>query len=273
MTCLRSIPCQACKSLKTQPSNVRPQGWQRLLLAMALQVGVAVLWLGLLVQTDWAGQMPLLFWLAIHGLVTAGLSHWRTRELWWTVFHLAMPWLALLALQWQLPLWIYPALALLLMAVFSPVLRDRVPFFLSSDQVAQTLLQLMGQRQTQSFVDLGCATGGLLMSLAKNRPETQFVGVETAWLPYWVARLRTCRLPNVAIRRQNIWDTRLGGFDLVYCFLSPDPMARVGAKFEQEADRGACLVSNSFRIPDCNPDQTMPVEDWRESVLWVYRKA
>jgi SAM-dependent methyltransferase len=185
----------------------------------------------------------------IGGLVTAGLSHWRTRELWWTVFHLVMPWLALLALQWQLPLWIYPALALLLLAVFSPVLRDRVPFFLSSDQVAQTLLQVMGQRQTRSFVDLGCATGGLLVRLARSRPQTQFVGVETAWLPYWVARMRAMRLPNLTIRRQSIWDLDLKGFDLVYCFLSPDPMQRLAGQFDEQADRGACLISNSFQIP------------------------
>lgn len=248
----------------------KPQGWQRLLLAMGLQVGVAVLWLGLLVQTSWAGRMPLLFWLAAHGLVTAALSHWRTREPWWTAFHLAMPWLALLALQWQVPLWVYPVLALLLLAVFSPVLRDRVPFFLSSRQVAQALLQIMSQRQTQSFVDLGCASGGLLVSLARARPQTQFVGVETAWLPYCVARLRAWRLPNLTIRRQSIWDVSLAGFDIVYCFLSPDPMARLGAQFDDQASKGACLVSNSFRIPDRQPSQTLTVQDWRESVLLVY---
>ncbi|MFZ9764877.1 MAG: class I SAM-dependent methyltransferase [Burkholderiaceae bacterium] len=259
--------------MKTPPSKTRPQGWQRLLLAMALQVGVAVVWLGLLVQTSWAGQMPLLFWLVVHGLVAAGLSHWRTREPWWTVFHLAMPWLALLALQWQLPLWVYPLLALLLLAVFSPVLKDRVPFFLSSDQVAQGLLQIMDQRQTKSFVDLGCATGGLLVSLARSRPDTEFVGVETAWLPYWVARMRAMRLPNLTIRRQSIWDLDLKGFDLVYCFLSPDPMARLGAQFDEQADQGASLVSNSFQIPGRKPGQTLPVQDWRESVLWVYPKA
>ena len=273
MTCLRSTGCQPCKNLKTPPPKAKPQGWQRLLLAIALQVGVAVLWLGLLVQTNWAVRLPLLFWLVVHGLVTAALSHWRTRELWWTVFHLAMPWMALLALQWQLPLWLYPVLALLLLAVFSPVLRDRVPFFLSSDQVAQGLLQIMDQRQTKAFVDLGCATGGLLVRLALNRPQTKFVGVETAWLPYWVARMRAIPLPNLTIRRQSIWDLNLSGFDLVYCFLSPDPMPRLATQFEEQADRGSCLVSNSFQIPGRKPGQTLPVQDWRESVLWVYPKA
>ena len=248
----------------------RPQGWQRLLLAMVLQVGVAVLWLGLLVQTSWAGQMPLLFWLTVHGLVTAALSHWRTREPWWTAFHLAMPWLALLALQWQVPLWVYPVLALLLLAVFSPVLRDRVPFFLSSDQVAQALLQIMSQRQTPSFVDLGCASGGLLVSLARARPQTQFVGVETAWLPYLVAKMRAWRLPNLTIHRESIWDLNLAGFDVVYCFLSPDPMTRLGAQFDEQADLGACLVSNSFRIPDRQPSESISTSDWRESVLLIY---
>jgi SAM-dependent methyltransferase len=253
----------------TRPTT-RPQGWQRLLLALVLQVGVAVLWLGLLVQTNWASRMPLVFWLGVHGLATAALSYWRTRELWWSVFHLAMPWLALLALQWQLPLWLYPALALLLLAIFSPVLKDRVPFFLSSEQVAQALLQIMDKRQTRIFLDLGCATGGLLVSLARARPQTQFVGVETAWLPYWVAKMRAWRLPNLTIRRQSIWDLELSGFDLVYCFLSPDPMMRLGMQFDEQADKGACLVSNSFRIPDRQPSESIPISDWRESVLLVY---
>jgi SAM-dependent methyltransferase len=254
----------------TQQAKPKPQGWQRLLLALVLQVGVAFLWLGLLVQTNWAGRMPLVFWLGVHGLATAALSYWRTREIWWSVFHLAVPWLALLALQWQLPLWLYPALALVLLAIFSPVLKDRVPFFLSSEQVALALLRIMDRRATQSFVDLGCATGGLLVRLARSRPQTQFVGVETAWLPYCVARLRAWRLPNLVIRRQSIWDLELGGFDLVYCFLSPDPMTRLGVQFDAQADKGACLVSNSFRIPNRQPSESIPVSDWRESVLLVY---
>jgi len=252
------------------PAVNKPQGWQRLVLALVLQVGTAAVWLTLLAQTNWAAQLPLLFWLVVHGLVSAALSYWRTRETWWSVFHVTMPWLALLALQWQLPLWIYPVLAGVLLAVFSPVLRDRVPFFLSSDQVTQTLLTLIDQRGVRRLVDLGCASGGLLVTLARARPDVQFLGVETAWLPFLVARLRAWRLPNLEVRHQNIWQTSLQDSDLVYCFLSPDPMARIGDQFTAQARVGSALVSNSFQVPGRTADQSLQIQDWRESVLWVY---
>ena len=252
-------------------SAARPQGWQRLLLALGLQVGVATLWLSLLAQTSWALQSPLAVWLLAHGLVTAGLSHWWTREVWWSVFHVVVPWLVVLALQWQLPLYIYPLLAALLLLVFSPVLRDRVPFFLSSDQVGQALLDWMDHQASRRFIDLGCATGGLLVRLAKARPQLEFVGVETAFGPWLIAWLRAWRQPNLRVLRQNLWQTDLGPYDVVYCFLSPDPMARLADQFAAQAKPGACLVSNSFQVPGRVADQTLTISDWRDSVLWVYR--
>jgi hypothetical protein len=60
-------------------------------------------------------------------------------------------------------------------------------------------------------------------------------------------------------------------YDLVYAFLSPVPMAAVWRKARAELRPGSLLVSNSFPLPEREPDALIEVGDRRRTVLYVYR--
>jgi hypothetical protein len=72
------------------------------------------------------------------------------------------------------------------------------------------------------------------------------------------------------ILRQDIWSTDLGREDLVYAFLSTEPMAALYQKAKAEMKPGSLLVSNSFPAPDVEPDEVWELPDRRRTKLFLY---
>ena len=68
-----------------------------------------------------------------------------------------------------------------------------------------------------------------------------------------------------------MWDYSLADFDLVYCFLSSEPMPDLWEKAKQEMRPGTVLVSNSFPIPDATPSKIINVADRRATILYCYQ--
>ncbi len=200
---------------------------------------------------------------------------------WWLLIHLAFAPLAVAVQRLDIaPGWFLAAFVLLLL-VFWRTDKSRVPLYLSNRATAAALLKLLpatgggvvlGRPGTDfKVLDLGCGDGGLLSRLAKARPDCHFTGIEHAPLPWLVAKLRSLRLSNLAIRRGDFWQEPLGEYGLVYAFLSPAPMPQLWEKARAEMKIGAVLVSNSFAVPDVAPDSIVAVADRRATRLYVYR--
>ncbi len=200
-----------------------------------------VLWLGLSL-TSWPWGTQILVQIVLVQLLLIGR---RTDERFWHLgLSLAVAW----AGRWTLAPAIYLGIFVLLWFIFGRVDRDRVPFYLSSQHYVDILApQLLPD---SCFVDLGCATAGLLIALARRRPDVRFAGVEQSWLWSSLARFRCRRLPNCRIERGDLWARSLRGVDVSYAFLSPAPMSDLWRKACAEMPPGSQLISNTFSIPD-----------------------
>lgn len=216
-------------------------------------------------------QLPLAA-AAIQGVCAAMVSYKLESPWWWWPIHIVFLPLALLAMQLGIaPAW-YLGGFILLLLIFWRTDKSRVPLYLSNAATAEAVLAMLPATPCH-LVDLGCGNGGLLARLARARPDCEFLGIEHAPLPWLWARLTTWRLGNCRIRYGDFWRQPLGLFDVVYAFLSPTPMARLGAKARAEMRPGGLLVSNSFAIPDMVPEATFQVDDRRRSRLFRYRPA
>lgn len=237
-----------------------------LLAQAAATLGVAVpvlLWFPVLL-----GQ-PLLLALLQGGL--AGLlAAWRRAPWWWLAIHLGFVPLVVVAYGLGLPSWVWPAGLVCLLLVFWRTDRSRVPLFLSSRQAAESLQELLPRRAC-SVVDLGCGDGAVLRYLARRRKDCRFVGIEHAPLPWLWARLAARGLPNVEIRFGDFWKSRLGGFDVVFAFLSPAPMPSLWQKAVAELSDDALLVSSSFPVPGQAEIERIAVNDRLMTYFYVYR--
>lgn len=204
------------------------------------------------------------------GAAGAVLATITRQPWWWRVMHaLFAPLAWLVSLAEIDPGWFLLAFGLLLL-VYRGAVTGQVPLYLSNRSTATALLALL-PAGTARCCDLGAGIGSVLRPLAEARSDAHFTGVENApatWLCGW---LLTRPYRNLDWRMASLWDTPLGGFDVVYAFLSPAPMARLWQKAQAEMKPGTLFVSNSFAVPDQVPSEIVAVDDGRQTQLFCYR--
>lgn len=221
-----------------------------------------------------AGTLPadsLLGLALFQGGLAAGAALLLKCDPWWLAIHLGFAPALVLASRLDIqPGWFLGAFLLLALVYWSSF-RTQVPLYLTNRPTARALEDIVRQEGARSFADLGCGSGGVLRHLARALPECGFLGIESAPLPWLVARMITRTEPNCVILRDDFWRHSLSGVDVVYAFLSPVPMPRLAEKALAEMKPGSLLVSNSFPIPDLVADETRVVSDRRKTRLFLYR--
>jgi len=192
---------------------------------------------------------------------------------WWLPVQAVAPVLLWVMLDLQPPVWVFPAVFVVLLAIYWNAVGEGVPLYLSNSKTWRALETLTPKRAGTHVADLGSGLGGALWHLADVRPDARFDGFETAPLVYLFTRLRLLVQPraNLGVHFLSIWRADLSTFDMVYCFLSPVPMERLYAKAKDEMQPGCLFVSNSFAVPGVEPDEVVTVDDRRRTRLLVYR--
>jgi len=219
-------------------------------------------------------EAPWTFWAFVQAALAVLLATAGGQAQWWVVMHSMFAPAALLLSQVSAPPWIYLGCAALLAITNGNALRERVPLFLTSRAARVRLLDILPQDRPVRFIDVGCGFGGVVSTVGRERPTRECLGLETAWLPYMVSRLRCALSPNhVTVARRDLWQHDLSEADVVYAYLSPVPMARLWRKVVAEMQPGTLFISNSFEVPGVEPSARFEIDDATRSVLHVYRIA
>ncbi len=196
----------------------------------------------------------------------------RLGPAWLTLGIIATPLLFAVPI-FQVPAWVFPIAVVLLAGFYFNGVTEKVPLYLSNTLTQQAVAEFSPVTKGATFIDLGCGLGGIVAAVAKARPETYVLGVETAPLSFAIAWLRITLLglKNAEVRFQSIWTTDVSEADLVYAFLSPAPMTRLNEKLTAEMKPGSVFVSNSFAVPGREPDEIVAVDDQRQTQLLMWR--
>lgn len=241
--------------------------------ALAAQGAGAMASFGLSFAAEYAfGEAPpLLLVLSGQGIAAAIVGTRIGLARWWIPINLLLPPAAGLALMLPIPGWVYLALFAALLLVYWNAGSGRVPLYLSSRRAKAELAKLLPTGKAR-FLDLGSGLGSTVLALAAKR-EGEFVGIESAPLPFTLSWLRVtfAGLPHARVVHGDFRKHGLGGYDLVYAFLSPAPMAELFRKARAEMTTGSLFVSNTFEVPGETPDQTIELDDWRGGRLFIWR--
>lgn len=198
------------------------------------------------------------------------------------LMHLGKAWLVLTAIAtpalvlvpvYRPPTWLFPMIALVLAGFYINGVREKVPLYLSNSITEQALADLFRKTGGGTFIDLGCGLGGVIDRVSKELPEARVIGVETAPLSFLASWLRINGQgrANARVLYQSTWHADVGDADVVYAFLSPAPMAKLYDKLKSEMKPGSLFISNSFAVPEREPDEVIPVDDGRQTQLLVWR--
>ncbi len=253
---------------------LRSRGDVPVFAALAAQGAGAMAAFGLSFAAEYAfgAAPPLLMVLAGQGIAASVVGARIGLARWWIPINLLLPPAAGVALMLPIPGWVYLALFAALLLVYWNAGSGRVPLYLSSRRAKMELAKLLPAGKKARFLDLGSGLGGAVLALAANR-EGEFVGIESAPLPFALSWLRAtyAGLPHARVVHGDFRDHDFGGYDLVYAFLSPAPMADVFRKARREMTPGSLFVSNTFEVPGETPDQTIELDDWRGGRLFIWR--
>lgn len=255
-----------------------PEGWHPArglapgLKALLVQLAAAMLWLMLgapLLELAGVFLSPLSHALCMGGAAAALGWILRLPGWWLPINFLFVPGLVAMHSLALAPYWYFAAFMLLLLVYWS-VAGTRVPLYLSSRQAWQAVAERLPPSAV--VADLGSGLGGLLRYLSQQRPDGRYVGMEIAPLPYLLSWLRM-RLSTACceVRWGSLWQVDLQPFDVVYAYLSPVPMSDLWHKIQHEMRPGTLFISNTFQIPDVEPDEIVPLDDLHQSRLYIYR--
>lgn len=217
---------------------------------------------------------------------------------WWYGIQFILPWLWYLGLSYQFDPVISLVLFVFIVLIFANAFQERVPLYLTNATARKAFRQVLREYFSAdarvSFVDLGCGIGGNVRYMAGLPGVFKSHGVETAPIPFllgWLnlflfklgVRIRAIAqddsaqallqntLNSTEIFSKDLWKLSLVDYDLVYVFLSTEPMPKLWRKAVQEMRPGSVLVSNSFPVPDIEPTEVWQLNDRRQTVLYLYR--
>lgn len=208
--------------------------------------------------------------LAQGGIASALSCAWRQPRWWWPLHFGFLP-LAWLAHGAALPSWIYLAAFLALLLVYWTVFSTRVPLYLSDRKAWRAIEALLPQAQPFRFIDLGSGLGGVPLYLASRLPHGAFQGAEIAPLPWLISRLRALlHGGRVTFLRRNYEAIDLGGFDVVFAFLSPAAMPALWQQAQAQMRPGSQFMSLSFAVPGREPDRMVRLAGAARHTLYAW---
>ena len=229
--------------------------------AVALIIGLCLRELG----------VPVLYYLIVHSVVAAFIARFFKLSLIWQIVNALLP-LTVLAMLHGAPPVIVKVFILFLLALFIPTFYTKVPYYPSNNKVFKAVLESMPKdKQDFNFLDAGCGSGRLLCHLAKQFPESKFIGVELNPLVFLIAKIISLPRRNVTIKYQNLWKMDFSSFDIIYAFLAPPLMADIYKKVSDEMKEGTTFISNTFPAP-VKETERIEIEGTRQTDLYIYRK-
>lgn len=238
---------------------------------LASQAGAIALMWALRDMLPTGGHVIVIPLLLLQGLIAAMIGKLLLLSPFWVPIQFLIP--MALVYGGAVPAWGYFLAFVAIALVFWNSPAERVPLYLTNPSTRLALSKLIKKNNTRTLIDLGCGTGSVVVGLARSHPELEATGVETAppvFAMAWLNALLRGK-SRARISFQSLWKTDLAAYDIVYCFLSPAPMARLFEKAKTEMRNGALLVSNSFAVPEVEPERIIEVGDTRKTQLFVYR--
>ena len=132
---------------------------------------------------------------------------------------------------------------------------------------------LNSAKKPLKVIDLGCGTGTLLLPLAKEFPEHEFVGYDWDWFVSKIIAFRCRKLKNVKIIRDNFMNADFKSYDLLLCFLDTKAADDLSLDLNGKLKKSAVVISSAFEIKDMQPSEIIDAKSYGMPLkVYIYGK-
>lgn len=139
------------------------------------------------------------------------------------------------------------------------------------------MVQLIDETEIEtkagSIVDLGSGWGNFVIAIAKRYPHRAVIGYELSFLPWLISKIikKSLSLKNLSLYRHDFYQADLSEASVLVCYLYPEAMNKISNKLRLEQTGVQFLISNNFALPSWQASKKIPVDDFYQSPVYLYK--
>lgn len=118
------------------------------------------------------------------------------------------------------------------------------------DMIAEARAALKKAKKPMKVTDLGCGSGVLLLPLAKEFPEHEFIGLEWDVVPLTMGKIKAklAGLKNIKFVKGNYMKESHANMDVIMCYVLKVTGEPLGKKLASEIKDTAVVISEMFPL-------------------------
>ncbi len=152
-------------------------------------------------------------------------------------------------------------LTFITMEFISVVFRGYAPFVSSNHDLIKAVAKDINLKPTDTVYELGAGDAPLLLELYHRFPNSTYIGVENAFLPWVFGNIQILiHKSKINLRWQNLYKAKLTDANYIYCYLNIRTMKKLATKFKNECRPGTVIISHTFQLPNYTPIKTLRIE-------------
>jgi SAM-dependent methyltransferase len=140
-------------------------------------------------------------------------------------------------------------LVISLFIAWDKIVVGKVPYISIPAPTLTEIISHINIKNDAVFYDLGCGDGRVLLAAAQKQPSAKYIGIEKAFGPYCIAKLKTLKHANIHIHRGDILKAQIPSSAIVFCYLLPELLVKL-PKYKQ-------LISVEYAVPDRKPTKSV----------------
>lgn len=144
---------------------------------------------------------------------------------------------------------------------------------IKDDIIDEARAILKKAKKPMKVTDLGCGSGVLLLPLAKEFPEHEFIGLEWDVVPLTMGKIKARGLKNIRFVKGDYMKTSHKDMDLILCYVLKVTGEPLGKKLAKEIKEDTIVISEMF--PLGHLDEVKQIQSSIYGVpekIFVYRK-
>ena len=149
-------------------------------------------------------------------------------------------------------------LALIIFAVLvffkiTEIFFTDAPFIPTTNEVMDDIIENLQLTNKSVLYDLGCGDARILRKAVELKPDINAVGIEIAYIPYFLAKFFTRKYKRIEIKRENIFKADISDATHIFLYLYPKAVNKLIDNIKKQCAQGTRIISCDFEIKSCKP--------------------
>jgi trans-aconitate methyltransferase len=166
--------------------------------------------------------------------------------------------------------------ATLMAVVFSlnamfQTLRTGLPYVSTPQWAIDWLANNLYLTTADTFYEIGCGDARVVTALAHKFPAATFIGIEIQWWPFLLAKWRARNVPNLKIKRADVFRADMSDATTVFGFYITSFAPKIAAYLQKAVKLNTRIISFGFPLPGFTLEKDIPPPTKKGSHLLLYR--